>query len=273
MAAFVNPKFREAEQSRFPVCDIPRVICRAIDGENFLILPRGCLDALVASLKEAGICWTTMDKRLDGKSIDVAFAGELRPEQKVAADVLAKHDVGVLAAGTAFGKTVLAAWMIAVRKVNTLVLVNRKPLADQWVERLSQFLGIPKRVIGRWGGGRRRYTGKIDVALIQSLTRKGGVNREIVGSYGQLIVDECHGISAPSFESVANCFAGKYVLGLSATVVRKDGHHPIVHMQCGSVRHRVEAKAMAFKDIRIGERKGMRNSRRHRVEVVAQESL
>ena len=245
LAAFVNPKFREAEQLRLPVYNIPRVICRAIDGENFLILPRGCLDALVATLKEAGLRWTVEDKRLDGKPIDVTFAGELRPEQKIAADALVKHDVGVLAAGTAFGKTVLAAWMIAARKVNTLVLVNRKPLADQWVERLSQFLGVPKSEIGRWGGGRRKYSGKIDVALIQSLTRKGEVNREIVGSYGQLIVDECHGISAPSFESVANSFAGKYVLGLSATVVRKDGHHPIIHMQCGPVRHRVEAKAMA----------------------------
>lgn len=251
LAAFVNPKFREAEQLRLPVYNIPRVICRAIDGENFLILPRGCLDALLGTLKEEGLRWTVEDKRLDGKPIDVSFAGELRPEQKVAADVLAKHDVGVLAAGTAFGKTVLAAWMIAVRKVNTLVLVNRKPLADQWVERLSQFLGIPKGEIGRWGGGRRKYTGKVDVALIQSLTRTGEVNREIVGSYGQLIVDECHGISAPSFESVANCFAGKYVLGLSATVVRKDGHHPIIHMQCGPVRHRVEAKAMTgFEKVR-----------------------
>ena len=245
LAAFVNPKFREAEQMRLPVYNIPRVICRAIDGENFLILPRGCMDALFATLKEAGLQWTVEDKRLDGKPIDVTFAGELRPEQKIAADALTKHDIGVLAAGTAFGKTVLAAWMIAARKVNTLVLVNRKPLADQWVERLSQFLGVPKGEIGRWGGGRRKYTGKIDVALIQSLTRKGEVNREIVGSYGQLIVDECHGISAPSFESVANCFAGRYVLGLSATVVRKDGHHPIIHMQCGPVRHRVEAKAMA----------------------------
>ena len=245
LAAFANPKFREAEQLRLPVYNIPRVICRAIDGENFLILPRGCFDALVATLKEAGVRWTVADKRLDGKPIDAAFTGELRPEQKVAADALLKHDIGVLAAGTAFGKTVLAAWMIAARKVNTLVLVNRKPLADQWVERLSQFLGVPKNEIGRWGGGRRKYTGKIDVALIQSLTRKGEANREIIGSYGQLIVDECHGISAPSFESVANCFAGKYVLGLSATVVRKDGHHPIIHMQCGPVRHRVEAKAMA----------------------------
>ena len=244
LAAFANPAFRDAERLRLPVYKIPRVICRAIDGENFLILPRGCLEGVLLTLKGAGVEWTIEDKRIVGMSIDCKFDGELRDEQKVAAKALCAFDVGVLAAGTAFGKTVLAAWMIAERKVNTLVLVNRKPLADQWVERLSQFLGMPKKEIGRWGGGRHEYTGRIDVALIQSLTRKGEVSKEIIGSYGQLIIDECHGISAPSFESVANAFAGKYVLGLSATVVRKDGQHPIIHMQCGPVRHRVEAKAM-----------------------------
>lgn len=244
LAAFANPAFRDAERLRLPVYKIPRVISRAIDGENFLILPRGCLEDVLRTLKGEGVEWTIEDRRIVGTPINCKFDGELRDEQKVAAKALCASDVGVLAAGTAFGKTVLAAWMISERKVNTLVLVNRKPLANQWVERLSQFLGMPKKEIGRWGGGRHKYTGRIDVALIQGLTRKGEVNKEIIGSYGQLIVDECHGISAPSFESVANAFAGKYVLGLSATVVRKDGQHPIIHMQCGPVRHRVEAKAM-----------------------------
>lgn len=245
LAAFVNPKFREAEWMRLPVYNLPRVICRAIDGEMHLVLPRGLLGDVLALLKSVHVKWTIADKRLAGKPINCHFDGELRPEQNVAAKALSAHETGVLSAGTAFGKTVLAAYMIATRKTNTLILVNRKPLADQWVERLSQFLSIPKKEIGYWGGGKHRYTGKIDVALVQSLTRKGTVNREIIGSYGQLIVDECHGIPAVSFESVANAFAGKYVLGLSATLVRKDGLHPIIHMQCGPVLHRVDTKAMS----------------------------
>lgn len=245
LAAFANPAFRDAERLRLPVYGIPRVICRAVDGENFLVLPRGCLEPVLQELKNVLAEWSLTDRRLVGNAVDCAFAGELRPEQQVAVQALQEHDIGVLAAGTAFGKTVIAAWMIAHRKVNTLMLVNRKPLAEQWVERLAQFLGVRKREIGLWGGGRHRCTGRIDIALIQSLTRKGEVNKGIVGSYGQLIVDECHGISAPSFESVANAFAGRYVLGLSATVMRKDGQHPIIHMQCGPVRHRVEAKEMA----------------------------
>lgn len=245
LAAFVNPAFHEAERMRLPVYNIPRVICCAIDGEEFLVLPRGCLEALLQTLKANDLTWTIDDKRISGDPIAVSFQGELRAEQREAVRALMKHEIGVLAAGTAFGKTVVAAWMIAVRKVSTLVLVNRKPLMAQWVERLSQFLGIERKAIGCWGGGRHALTGRIDVALIQSLTRKGEVNGRIIGSYGQLIVDECHGISAPSFERVANAFSGRFVLGLSATVIRKDGHHPIIHMQCGPVRHRVEAKDMS----------------------------
>ncbi len=245
LAAFANPAFRDAERLRLSVYNIPRVICRAIDGENHLVLPRGCLEAALDTLKEAQANWTITDKRIPGTQINVVFDGELRPEQKSALKSILSHDTGVLAAGTAFGKTVVAAAAIANRNVNTLILVNRKPLADQWADRLAQFLNIPRREIGIWGGGKHRLTGRIDIALIQSLTRNGSTNREIIGAYGQLIVDECHGISAPSFERVANAFTGRYALGLSATVVRKDGHHPIIHMQLGPVRHRVDAKDMS----------------------------
>jgi superfamily II DNA or RNA helicase/very-short-patch-repair endonuclease len=150
----------------------------------------------------------------------------------------------VLAATTAFGKTVLAAWLIAQRGVNTLVLVHRRQLLDQWVERLSTFLNIERGEVGRFGGGRRKRTGRIDVAVIQSLVRNGVVE-DFVGEYGHLIVDECHHLSAHSFEQVVRRAKARFVLGLSATVTRKDGHHPIIWMQCGPVRHRVSARAEA----------------------------
>jgi very-short-patch-repair endonuclease len=139
----------------------------------------------------------------------------------------------------------VAAWLIAKRGVNTLILVHRRQLLDQWVERLSEFLGLPTKVIGRIGGGRKKATGKLDVAIIQSLVRKGVV-KDCVGDYGHLIVDECHHLSAQSFELVARRAKAKFVTGLSATVSRKDGHHPIIFMQCGPVRHRVDAKVEAI---------------------------
>lgn len=157
---------------------------------------------------------------------------------------MAEHDTGVLAATTAFGKTVVAARLIAARGVNTLVLVHRQQLLDQWVERLAAFLGAPTKSIGRIGGGRHRATGVLDVALLQSLVRKGVVD-DRVADYGHVVGDECHHLSAHSFEQVVRQAKARYVLGLSATVARKDGHHPIIFMQCGPVRHRVNAKLQA----------------------------
>ena len=178
------------------------------------------------------------------RPLHVTFQGELRPEQTAAADAMLAHDTGVLAATTAFGKTVIAAWLLAQRGVSTLVLVHRRQLLDQWIKRLSAFLGVPAKSIGRIGGRRNRPTGLLDVAVIQSLVRKGVVD-DRVADYGHLVVDECHHLSAHSFELVARQAKARFVVGLSATVARKDGHHPIIFMQCGPVRHRVNARAQA----------------------------
>jgi superfamily II DNA or RNA helicase len=149
-----------------------------------------------------------------------------------------------VSATTGFGKTVVAAAMTATRKVSTLILVHRRQLMEQWVARLQSFLALPEGSIGQIGGGMRRPTGIIDIAMIQSLIHKGEVD-DLVADYGHLIVDECHHLSAVSFEAVARCAKAEFVLGLSATVARKDGHHPIIFMQCGPVRFRVDAKSQA----------------------------
>lgn len=142
------------------------------------------------------------------------------------------------------GSTVVAAALIAERRCNTLILVHRRELLTQWAERLRQFLSLAKEDLGVIGGGKRKPSGRIDVAVIQSLVRKGEVS-DLISGYGQLIVDECHHLSARSFEQVARRSKARFVLGLSATVARKDGHHPIIFMQCGPVRYRVDARAQA----------------------------
>jgi len=245
LAAFQNPEFYKAQSMRLPTWNKPRIIGCAEDHPRYLALPRGCYEDVRELLGEMKIELGIFDRRVSGEPMELSFQGTLRPEQKSAVGKLIKHDTGVLAATTAFGKTVVAAWMIAHRSVNTLVLVHRRQLLNQWVDRLSEFLGIPKQDIGRMGGGRKRPTGRIDVATIQSLVRKGVVN-DCVADYGHVIVDECHHLSAPSFERVARRTKARFVLGLSATVARKDGHHPIIFMQCGPVRHRVDAKAEAI---------------------------
>jgi hypothetical protein len=244
LAAFQNPEFYRAQAMRLPTFGKPRVLHCAEETSSHLTLPRGCLEEATELLKSLNIQCLIRDERFAGTPHELKFKGELRPEQQLAANALAASDTGVLAATTAFGKTVLAAWLIAKRGVNTLVLVHRRQLLEQWIERLSTFLTIPRGDIGRLWAGRKQLNGRIDMALIQSLVRKGVVN-DCVGAYGYIIIDECHHLPATSFELVAGRAKARYITGLSASITRKDGHHPIIFMQCGPVRHRVSAKQQA----------------------------
>ena len=244
LAAFQNPEFYRAQAMRRPTYDTCRIVGCARDYPHTLGLPRGCLEDLRQLLSDLKISCVVRDERLWGKALNVSFQGELRPEQGAAAEAMLAHETGVLSATTAFGKTVIGAWLIAKRAVNTLVLVHRRQLQEQWIERLSKFLGVPSDAIGRIGGGRRMATGNLEVATIQSLVHKGVVD-DVVGNYGHLLVDECHHLSAYSFEQVARHAKARFVSGLSATVTRKDGHHPIIFMQCGPLRHHVNARDQA----------------------------
>src|SRR5882757_8236102 len=246
LAAFQNPEFYAAQAMRRSTHDKPRIISCAELTSHHVALPRGCFDAVRNLLASLGIAVTIEDCRTTGAPIPFAFTGALRPSQEQAIAALLPHDTGVLAASTAFGKTVLAIRMMAERGLKTLILVHRRQLMDQWIDRLTAFSSLPRDAIGMIGGGRRKPKGQVDVALIQSLVRKGEVD-DIVGRYGHLVVDECHHLSAVSFELVARRSKARYVLGLSATVTRKDGHHPIIVMQCGPVRHRVDARSEAAK--------------------------
>lgn len=244
LAAFQNPEFYRAQAMRFPTFDKPRIVHCCEDFPRHVALPRGCLDDVIGLLNSLQIEFKILDERFEGTPIRANFRGELRPEQKSAADAMLQHDIGVLSASTAFGKTVVAAFLIASRAVNTLVLVHRKELLDQWIERLGQFLDIPRNSIGRIGGGKREPYGMIDVGMIQTINRKGSVD-DSIANYGHIVVDECHHISARSFEIVARQSKAKYVSGLSATVIRKDGHHPIIFMNCGPIRYKVDDKTQA----------------------------
>lgn len=244
LAAFQNPEFYLAQAMRMSTFGKPRIIACADDFPKYIGLPRGCADEAVQLLKSLGIKTHIDDKRNGGEALGARFLGELLPEQKRAVKAMLAHETGVLAATTAFGKTVVAAHIIAERKTNTLVLVHRRQLMDQWIARLQTFLDVPAGQIGMIYGGKRKPTGVVDVALIQSLVKKDVVD-DIIANYGQLVVDECHHLSAVSFEAVARAFKGKYVLGLTATATRKDGHHPIIFMQCGAIRYKVDAKEQA----------------------------
>jgi superfamily II DNA or RNA helicase len=263
LAAFKNPEFYKAQAMRLSTFNKPRIISCADETTEYLGLPRGCEDELNRIFEEFGleVCWT--DKTNSGRKIDVEFNGTLRDDQPLAIDKLLEHDNGILCGTTAFGKTVAAIKLIAERRVNTLILVNKISLVSQWKDKLSEFLIInetlpnedicsgikrkkSKSIIGQMGGGKHTLNGIIDIAVMQSLSREGEV-KECVKDYGMVIVDECHHVSAFSFELILKSVNAKYVYGLTATPSRKDGHHPIITMQCGPIRYRDDAKMQAEK--------------------------
>ena len=237
LAAFQNPEFYKAQAMRMSVWDKPRIIGCAENFPQHIALPRGCFDAARELLADNSICLDLHDERHAGTPVAVGFSGTLRSGQEAAVAAMLRHDDGVLCAPTAFGKTVTAAAIIARRGVNTLVLVHRTELLKQWQVRLAAFLDAGKEVIGIIGGGKNKPTGQIDIAVMQSLSRQGEVDR-LVENYGQVIADECHHVGAASFDAILRRTKAKYVLGLTATPIRRDGQQPIIFMQCGPIRHK-----------------------------------
>lgn len=243
IAAFQNPEFYKAQAMRLSTFGKPRIISCGEDFTNHIAVPRGCLGEVLELLNSHGIRSKVQDERSRGVAIAAEFRGRLRPDQEAAAVQMLEHDDGILCAPTAFGKTAIAAWLISQRKVNTLILIHRRQLLDQWHARLAMFLDLPPNSIGAIGGGKINRTGAVDVAVIQSLRQKYVV-RDFVAEYGQVIVDECHHLSAFTFEQVMRAIKANFVAGLTATPTRKDGHHPIIQMQCGPIRFGMSARAM-----------------------------
>ncbi len=206
-----------------------------------MFLPRGCFDEVINLFKEQNITIEIDDKRQPGNKLKkLNFLGTLRKDQIKAVNAMTKHSIGVLHAPTAFGKTVAAIGIIVKRKTNTLILTHSIQLLEQWQERLKSFLCDTD--VGVIGGGKRKPTGQIDIATYQSLINKKDNSVDpIIQQYGQIIIDECHHISAPRYEMLLNEAHSKYILGLTATPDRQDGHQKIIFMLAGPIRHKVKS--------------------------------
>lgn len=261
IAAFKNPEFYSKQALRLSTYAIPRIIsCFDITNE-YLAMPRGCEDATRSFLNDNAVTYTITDKTNHGNKISVSFQGEEREEQLEAINALLPYTNGILHATTAFGKTVTAAAIIARKKVNTLILVHSKALLKQWYDRLTEFLNIdyPKHEEKNKRGRRKVFSpigcfdssgntlhGIIDIALIQSCLDEDGV-KPFVQDYGMVIVDECHHVSSITFEQVLMSIKAHTIYGLTATPIRKDGHQPIIFMQCGSIRFSTDVKSQMAK--------------------------
>jgi superfamily II DNA or RNA helicase len=239
LAAFQNPEFYKKQKLRLSTALTPRIICCAEEFPKYLGIPLGLLDELNELLQTLGIKLQITDKSFSGTEIKTIFHGHLSPVQEAALTKVLPHNRGVLVAPSGSGKTVMGISVVAARSVNTLILVNRRPLMEQWRNQLARFLEITPEEIGQIGGGKDKRTGFLDVAMLQSMYKNKQVS-DLVAEYGQVIVDEVHHLPAFTFEQVLRQAKARFVLGLTATPYRRDGHQPIILMQCGPVRFEIK---------------------------------
>lgn len=257
IAAFRNPEFYAKQGMRLSTYDVPRIISCSELKDDYLAIPRGCEEDVVELLQYNQVKYHCQDETNHGKTINIEFKGVLRQEQEEAMKCMLPYNIGTLSATTAFSKTIFSIAMIANRKVNTLILVHRKSLVDQWKRQLENFATINEQVVN--GNAKRKrqktqspigvlYSGKntlhgiVDIALIQSCFDDKKV-KTFAQNYGMVIVDECHHVSSVSFEQVLKQVRAKYVYGLTATPIRKDGHQPIIFMQCGKIRFTADTQS------------------------------
>ena len=238
LATFANPEFYKKQKLRMSVYNVPMVIDCSKEDEKYLKLPRGTYNYLESLCNVNNIEIISKDERFVGNKIEVKFNGSLREEQQIAIDHMLKYDNGILCAPTGFGKTVIGCKLIAERKVNTLILVNKIQLLNQWKDRIKEFLDVKE--VGEISSKKKNITNVIDVVSIKSLWNNGNV-LDIAKNYGMIIIDECHHTAAYTFEQAINTGNAKYVYGISATPERENGHTPIIKMQCGDIRYKVDS--------------------------------
>lgn len=238
---FPNPAHQEAAKRGFSTWNIPQQIQGYQDESDALIIPRGFVRQLIGALHRAGVHYQVDDRRRTLALVDFTFQGQLHDFQVEAVEAMAARDFGTLAAPTGSGKTVMALALVAMRRQPALVVVHTRELADQWVDRIETFLGIPAGEVGRVGGGKLKVGHKITVALVQSLYKCAG---EIAPHIGYLVIDECHRAPSRTFTEAVTAFDCKYMLGLSATPWRRDGLSRLIYWYVGDKVHEVDAAAL-----------------------------
>lgn len=256
MATFDNPVFYKNKRLGYSNYYNFSMIYMGEDLEGYIKVPRGMLEDIVFECKNAGIPYDIEEQREKGHPIRVCFNGELRVQQDLAAQQLLAYEYGILSAATAFGKTVVCSYLIAERKVNTLILLDSTDLISQWEEELKRFLSIDEElpeyqtktgrvkkrssVIGTLKGGKDSLTGIVDIAMIGSLYKKGKFHEKL-NSYGMVIMDECHHAASATAQEILKKVNAKYVYGVSATPMRSDKLEKINYMLLGPIRHRYTA--------------------------------
>ncbi len=247
LATFPNPQIKILQSLRKPFFGVPTKIFGFEYKDQILKLPRGLMRDVIITLNRSQITYQLIDERFEINESFPKLKFTLRDEQKIAIESIGKKDFSIFVAPPGFGKTLIASKMIELRGVNTLIIVNKNMLLDQWVERFGDYLGIAKNDIGILGKSKNTLNNRLDIATMQSLKN----NPNIIQNYSFVIVDECHHIPALTFENIIKSFYGKYILGLSATPKRKDEMEPILFQQLGNISYEVKSQKTVKKVVEI----------------------
>ncbi|MBR4779741.1 MAG: DEAD/DEAH box helicase family protein [Lachnospiraceae bacterium] len=256
LAAFDNPEYYKNKRMGYSNFYNFSTVYLGKDVEGYIKVPRGLRERIIEECHKYGIEYDISDEREKGHPIRVSFNGSLKIQQDLAAQQLLFYSDGILSAATAFGKTVVCSYLIAERKVNTLILLQSKDLLLQWVEELNKFLNIDEEppeyttkkgmkkhrgsVIGVLHGSKNTLTGIVDVSMVQSLNSKDD-SEKILRSYGMIIMDECHHAASDTSMALLQKTNAKYVYGVSATPKRGDSLDKVIYMMLGPIRHKFTA--------------------------------
>jgi len=212
--------------------------------ENDLVIPRGFLGNMIRFCKENRIDFDFIDERRRFPRTDLAKPNNiiLYLHQQGALEATRKKEFGVIVAPPGSGKTVIGLKIIEEKAQPALIIVHRKQLADQWMERIQTFLGIPRHLIGLISGGKAKPGKFITVAMIQSLSKAMEKNetKELMNSFGTVIVDECHHIPAETYQKAISRLPTFYLYGLTATPFRKYSDGKLIFIYLGDVIYEVK---------------------------------
>lgn len=247
MAAYANPDYIENERLNYSNYQTRRIISQSDETEDEILLPYGLKEQLMAHLERAGIPFETAQETTAGEVLHTSFTGELRPQQVTALQKLLPYDTGIVESATGSGKTVMGTALITKKNCSTLVVVPSREILSGWLRDMKTFMDFSEMDMdgpGVLGAGKNTLTGKVDLAMVQSLQKQKNLE-ELLSPYGMIIIDECHHSFAKTYQPLFQKSKARFRYGFSATPKRTDQQEPVIYMELGEVRTRFTAKDQA----------------------------